>query len=177
MSFSCQFIIPFMAVYSLSAIVLRGGPIFRTGFSILSAKGFRWVGGGFQKPVWKDFLISKTRPLKEKDSGMGGWGPRNPFAERIEKPVRNIGPPLMLWVPHYWSWEESREIYYFVLLSIDTVCLISHCQTAPLRNLCLKPCQLMACLRFGKQTLFMVVHPTGHELTWFTTKVLKWSCF
>ncbi len=25
---------------------------------------------------------------------MGGWGPRNPFAERIEKPVQNIGPPL-----------------------------------------------------------------------------------
>ncbi len=25
---------------------------------------------------------------------MGGWGPRNPFAERIKKPVQNIGPPL-----------------------------------------------------------------------------------
>ncbi len=28
----------------------------------------------------------------------GGWGggaPRNPFAERIEKPVRKIGPPLI----------------------------------------------------------------------------------
>ncbi len=29
-------------------------------------------------------------------TGFGsGWGPRNPFAERIEKPVRNIGPPLI----------------------------------------------------------------------------------
>ncbi len=26
---------------------------------------------------------------------MGGWGPRNPFAERIEKPIRKIGPPLI----------------------------------------------------------------------------------
>ena len=26
---------------------------------------------------------------------MGGWGPRNPFAERIERPVQNYGPPLM----------------------------------------------------------------------------------
>ena len=25
----------------------------------------------------------------------GGWGPRNLFAERIEKPVQNIGPPLL----------------------------------------------------------------------------------
>ncbi len=25
---------------------------------------------------------------------MGGWGPSNPFAERIEKPVRKNGPPL-----------------------------------------------------------------------------------
>ncbi len=25
---------------------------------------------------------------------MGGWGQINPFAERIEKPVRKIGPPL-----------------------------------------------------------------------------------
>ncbi len=36
----------------------------RTGFSILSAKGFRSVGG-FQKPVRKHFPISKTRPLKK----------------------------------------------------------------------------------------------------------------
>ncbi len=26
---------------------------------------------------------------------MGGWGPSNPFAERIEKPVQKNGPPLM----------------------------------------------------------------------------------
>ncbi len=25
---------------------------------------------------------------------VGGWGPINPFTERIEKPVRKIGPPL-----------------------------------------------------------------------------------
>ena len=29
-----------------------------------------------------------------KGFGVDGWGPRNPFAERIEKSVRNIGPPL-----------------------------------------------------------------------------------
>ena len=28
-----------------SDCLVRGGPIFRTGFSILSVKGFRWVGG------------------------------------------------------------------------------------------------------------------------------------
>ena len=27
---------------------------------------------------------------------MGGWGLRNPFLERIEKPVRKIGPPLTM---------------------------------------------------------------------------------
>ena len=26
---------------------------------------------------------------------LGRWGPRNIFAERIEKPVRTIGPPLV----------------------------------------------------------------------------------
>ncbi len=35
---------------------LRGGPIFRTGFSIISAKGFRWMGGS-EKPVGKDGRI------------------------------------------------------------------------------------------------------------------------
>ncbi len=42
---------------------LRGGPILCTDFSILSAKGFRWVGGS-GKPVRKDCRISITRPLK-----------------------------------------------------------------------------------------------------------------
>ncbi len=45
---------------------IRGGPIFRTGFSILSAKGFRWVGGS-EKPVRKDCRISKTCPLKKRE--------------------------------------------------------------------------------------------------------------
>ncbi len=40
----------------------RGGPIFRTGFSILSAKGFRWVGAS-KKPVRKVCQILKTSPL------------------------------------------------------------------------------------------------------------------
>ena len=44
--------------------VVRGGPIFCTGFSILSAKWFRWVGGPLT-PVRKDCWISKTRPLKK----------------------------------------------------------------------------------------------------------------
>ena len=44
-----------------------GKRIFRTGFSILSAKGFRWVGVS-EKPVRKDCRISKTRPLKKLES-------------------------------------------------------------------------------------------------------------
>ena len=43
-------------------------------------KGFRWAGGS-EKPVRKDL-------------GVGGWGSSNPFTERIEKPIRKIGPPL-----------------------------------------------------------------------------------
>ena len=34
--------------------------------------------------------------LVRNDLGVGGWGPRNPFSERIEKPVWKIGPPLIL---------------------------------------------------------------------------------
>ncbi len=33
------------AKVSVLQVNLKGGPMFRTGFSILSAKGFRWVGG------------------------------------------------------------------------------------------------------------------------------------
>ncbi len=49
---------------------IRGGPIFCTGFSILSAKGFRWVGG-FQKPVRKDFWDFKNPRTT-------GWGLMHP---------------------------------------------------------------------------------------------------
>ncbi len=41
---------------------VRGGPIFHTGFSILLAKGFRWMGG-YEKPVGKDCRILKTHPM------------------------------------------------------------------------------------------------------------------
>ncbi len=33
--------------------------------------------------------------MEWKDLGVGGWGPEIPFFERIEKPVRKNGPPLI----------------------------------------------------------------------------------
>ncbi len=53
-------------------ICLRSGPIFRMDYSILSAKGFRWEGGS-EKPVRKDYRISKTRPLKKCEIHDLGW--------------------------------------------------------------------------------------------------------
>ncbi len=43
---------------------LRGGPFFCTGFSILSAKGFRWMGGS-EKPVRKDSerIVRSQKPV------------------------------------------------------------------------------------------------------------------
>ncbi len=74
---------------------LRGGPIFRTGFSILSAKGFL----GPHPPTPKSFQRGKkTRPgFKDPPTHL------NPFAERIEKPVRKIGPPLNYQCPAFYQ--------------------------------------------------------------------------
>ena len=40
------------------------------------------------------FLSGQVFVGSLKGFGVGGWAPSNPFSERIEKPVRKIGPPL-----------------------------------------------------------------------------------
>ena len=44
---------------------------------------------------------------------MGGWGPEIPFVERIEKPVRKNGPPLMgpnVYLPYFClNFQEKRK--------------------------------------------------------------------
>ena len=41
---------------------VRGGPLLRTGFTILSTKAFRWVGGS-EEGAQKNCKCGKTRPL------------------------------------------------------------------------------------------------------------------
>ncbi len=86
---------------------IRDGPIFSTGFSILSGTGFMWIGGWVGKNLSKRIV----------DFGMGEWGPRHPFAEMIEKPVPNIGPPLSIICSKHWIIGAIINYHQRVLIS------------------------------------------------------------
>ena len=80
--------------------------------------GLRWVGRP-EQPVQNDCQIKKNLCTWKMCFFpenkyfyyciMGRWGTRNTFAERIEIPARNIGPPLI------WCMAELSKIWHFRL--------------------------------------------------------------
>ncbi len=103
-----------MQILYMHVVPLRGGPVFRMGFSILSVKGFLVPHPPFPKSFQRaDKNLSIDNPfgqvfLSHPPTHL------DPFAKRIEKPVWKIGPPL-IWLLTYGCTLDSPEHQHIVI--------------------------------------------------------------